>query len=105
AQAEFAIDRAGPAAQPAAEADADAVARPQLRLGRLTLAQLQRLELVLILDKFRRRRHRRPRVLTVLYSWPTAIKPRGRACRRAARAPGPRRRFGCWSRRSRPCPA
>src|SRR5947209_5051257 len=37
ADAELAVDGAGPAAQPAAHADADAVARPQLRLGRVAL--------------------------------------------------------------------
>src|SRR4051794_847764 len=45
AQAELAVDRAGPAAQPAAHADADAVARAELRLGRLALGEFQLLEL------------------------------------------------------------
>src|SRR5262249_24956554 len=40
AQAEFAIDSAGPTAQPAALANADLIAGPQLGLGRVALVGL-----------------------------------------------------------------
>src|SRR5262249_8575282 len=47
ADAELAVDRPRPAAQPAAQADADLVPRPQLRLVRLAFARLQLGQLLL----------------------------------------------------------
>src|SRR5437868_5848594 len=56
ADAELAIDRAGPAAQPAAHTNADALARGQLLLARLV--RFDPLQVTLKLDSFRSRRHR-----------------------------------------------
>src|SRR5882762_8480361 len=57
ADAELAIDRAGPAAQAAAQANLDPVARPQLLFGGVFLVRLDLLEIALELDTLRRSRH------------------------------------------------
>src|ERR1051325_11477142 len=50
AEAELAVNRPRPAAQPATQADANSVARPQLALGRLAAGNLKLLELPLVFD-------------------------------------------------------
>src|SRR5215218_5883615 len=58
AQAELAVDGAGPAAEPAAQADADPVPRLQLGLGRVFPGLLNLLELSVKLDVLGIRGHR-----------------------------------------------
>ena len=84
--------------EPAAQPDADLVARPQLVLDGVALVAFQLRQLALELDVLRFGGHGSPKMSV-------SLTPRGTACRRPAAARGPRRRCWCWSRRSRPCPA
>src|SRR5690242_11038013 len=89
ADAELAVDGPGPAAQPAAQPDADLFPRRHLDLVRLALARLELGHLPLELRNLRFGSHKCFRLLT----------PRGTACRRPGAVRGPRRRWWYWSRR------